>query len=489
MHNISDNLFSSPTGKKIYSDVKRAIEDFSMNAQISRGVLVGFSGGPDSLMLLLFLLKYREECGDFPILAVHVNHMIRGAEADGDEQFSAKLCEGLGVEFVARRADVPALAKENGQSLEEAARNARYSIFKEIIESREELTLAVAHNADDNFETVIINMMRGSGTRGMSGIPPCRSGLIRPLIYVKKSDIVKALTEAKIAFAHDSTNESDDYTRNYIRHKILPLLSEHFCGAYSLVEKMCRNLRDDDECLGGTAMHFYQKHKNGKIPSSELCELPPALLFRICKLYFGEISESSSLERVHISTIQRRLCDGGDFSLNLPGKIRFNSEGGFCGFFKNEARENESEYVFSISYGENLIEDFSSYVLLSGEQLRDYSSKVYNISTQADLSSAIIKGGLFIRNKRDGDTCFWGGMTHKLKKLFNDKKVPKSMRARIPVLCDEGGVVWVPGFGVRDDGGDAKLYIRISSDSNAEKRFYLPSDFTFTKNKKGKKVT
>ncbi len=490
MHNISEELFSSSLGKSIYEDIKRAIADFSMDARILRGVLVGFSGGPDSLMLLLFLLKYRAERGYFPIVAVHVNHMIRGEEADCDEHFSRELCDGLNVEFIARSADVPTLARESGRSIEEAARNARYSIFKDIIDSRtEKLTLAVAHNADDNFETVIINMMRGAGSRGMSGIPPCRDGLIRPLIYVKKADIIRALSEANIAFACDSTNETDDYTRNYIRHNILPLLSQHFAGAYSSVEKMCGNLRDDDECLSGEAMRFYGKYKNGGIPCAELRSLHISLLFRILKLYFLELSDSCLLERVHVSAIRGCLDGGGDFSLDLPGKISFVCKEGLCGFSRSDAQCEEEDFLFPISLGENIIADASSAVLLSGEVLDDYSSKVYNISTQADLSSAIIKGGLFIRNKRDGDSCFWGGMTHKLKKLFNDRKIPRSMRSRIPVLCDEKGVVWVPGFGVRDDGGGAKLYARILTDRDSEKRFYLPSDFTFTKNKKGNKGT
>ncbi len=475
---MADNLnglFSSETGAFVYGEAVRAVRDFSMEEKLSGGVLVGLSGGADSVMLLRFLLKYRSYAEDFPILAVHINHMIRAGEAERDEAFSRSLCGELGVEFKALRIDVPAYAKECGKSIEEAARFARYQTFSEIIQGRDDInTIAIAHNADDNFETVIINMMRGAGTLGMSGINPKRENIVRPLIYLKKSDIVKALFEENANFVTDSTNESDDYTRNYIRHNILPPIASAFPEASGAVLKMCKNLREDEECLSSLAADFVRKYENGKIPRAELSVLPSALLFRVLKIYFSDVC-ARSLERVHIEQIKACLTGAADFSVSVPSGLDFVSLDGLCGFSYNIKANMTLPFMYNITAPAVDIPEFSAKIELANEFANDGSSKVYNISTQANLSSAIIKGELYIRSKNDGDAYFYGGITHKLKKLFNDRKIPVAARADIPVLCDRDGIVWVPGFGVRDDGGMGSLKIRISVNNNSKRHFYLPS--------------
>ncbi|MBR2465759.1 MAG: tRNA lysidine(34) synthetase TilS [Clostridia bacterium] len=486
MRNKLEGLFSSERGARIYSEGERAINDFEMRELLSGGVLVGLSGGADSVMLLLFLIEYRRVLrAEFPILAVHVNHMIRGGEADRDEEFSRELCESLGVEFISRRIDVPALSKESGTSLEETARNVRYSVFTDIIDGRNDISvICVAHNADDNFETVLINMMRGAGTRGVSGISARRDNVIRPLIYVSKADITAALTEENIPFVTDSTNESDDYTRNYIRHNVIPRLTDTFATAYTSLERMCRNLREDDDCLNLYALEFARAHKNGAVLRRELAALPKAILFRALKLYFNEVS-SATLSEVHVRAIKERLASDGDFSLSMPSGVNFVARGEFCGFEPGGSRGETGDFNYKLDSEITHIADFNAKIVISRAPLDDNFSNVYNISTQVNLGSAIIKGGLYVRNKRDGDTCRWGGITRRLKKLFNDKKIPTDVRGRIPVLCDECGVVWVPGFGVRDDGGKQDLYIKISTNSNAAQSFYLPQRFMSKNKKKG----
>ncbi len=468
-------LFSRGMGAFAYKELERAISDFSMKEKLELGVLVGLSGGADSVFLLLSLLKYRSLGNNFPILAVHVNHLIRGKEAERDEEFSRELCEELGVPFLVRRIDVPRLAKECGKSVEEAARYARYSAFADIIRGRNDInTISVAHNSDDNIETVIINMMRGAGTLGMSGINPSREEIVRPLIYLSKADIVSALYEEKIEFVTDSTNEEDEYTRNYIRHNILPKLYSVYPMAGSAVLKMCMNLREDDACLLSLASAFTEKYENGKIPAKELKELPSALLFRVLKIYFEAFS-GKTLERVHIAAIKSGLS-GADFSVSVPGGTSFVVNCGLAGFSSKEKNEKTENFYFEISEKLTEIPEFSALIELGDNVLDDNYLKVYNISTQKNLTSAIITGKLFIRNKLDGDAYFYGGMTHKLKKLFNDKKIPVNMRERIPVLCDDAGIVWVPGFGVRDDGGTENLKIRIFSNTNSRRHFYLSGE-------------
>ena len=195
MINVDLNkLFGSEKGRHIFSEFLRISREFSMTEKIKNGVIVGFSGGADSVMLLCLLTKYARDMGYPMPVAVHLNHCIRGAEADRDEEFSAEFSSSLGVEFLSFHRDIPALAKELSKGLEETARIARYSIFDDIIQSRNDIcAVAIAHNSTDNLETLIFNMMRGAGTRGLSGISPTRGNIIRPLLYCSKADIVSAL--------------------------------------------------------------------------------------------------------------------------------------------------------------------------------------------------------------------------------------------------------------------------------------------------------
>lgn len=462
-----NNLF---VNSEISDSIDRAIKDFGMLDFLYRGTLVGLSGGADSVMLLLYLVYLRKKCF-FPLLAVHINHGIRIDEADRDEEFSRELCEKLGVEFKAVRINVPKLAKEYGKGLEEAARDARYNAFSEIISGRNDIfTVAVAHNADDNFETVIMNMLRGAGARGLSGIMPVRDNIVRPLIYLSKSDILKALQENEISFVHDSTNDSVDYTRNYIRHKIMPAFDTLAHDAKKSIIKTCRNLREDEDCLSSMATDFFNRYQNGKIPRTELLSLHPSVRFRALKLY-TDAELRSTLERVHFDAISSCLESSTDFTIALTRGF-FVACDGFCGVYR-EMPAQKAQYEFKLNYGENRIDELGITVEISNNK-NDFSKNVNNKSTQAVLTSAIIIGDLFIRSKLDGDKYFYGGITHKLKKLFNDKKIPLSLRSRIPVLCDESGVVWVPGFGVRDDGGKNNLFIRISADNENSNSLYLP---------------
>lgn len=471
-------------GKDIVSGVKRAISDYGMDRLMSGSVLVGLSGGADSVMLLIALLYLSEGLG-FSMVAVHVNHMIRGKEADRDEEFSRALCERIGVEFISRRINVPKLAKDSSLGLEEAARSARYSTFEEIKQGRNDISaIAVAHNADDNLETVIINIMRGAGTRGASGIPPVRDSIIRPLIYIKKARIVEALSEMGVQFVTDSTNNSDDYTRNIVRHKIIPTLDLISSDPSRAAARMSMNLREDDDCLEDLASEFVKKYENKAVFADALRTLHPAILFRVLLRYAK--GAGTRIERVHVNSIRELLLRGGDFSVSVIGGF-FRCASGLCGFFGSGCDEVlPPVFDIPVKVGENVLTEYGA-VFEIFENCQDFSANVYNISTQADIGSAIIIGDLRLRSRADGDRIYYGGMTRRLKRLFSDEGIPESCRDRIPLLADDKGVVWVPGFGARDDGGKGHLYVRISLTGDADNAFLLP--VRKRKIKKGKKVT
>ena len=478
MVNMLSRLFSSEVGQRIYDKATSFVIRCGIDKYISRGVLVGLSGGADSVMLLLYLLEYRRRNQDFKVTVAHINHGIRGSEADFDEEFSKKLCDECGVEFISKRYDIPSLSKERGEGLEECARNVRYSAFDEIISSRNDLfAIATAHHIGDNAETVILNMLRGAGTLGISGIPPIRDNIIRPLLSVAKSEILEALSLAGISFVTDSTNLSNEYKRNYIRNVIIPSMREVSDSPEAMISRLSANARCDNDFILSVAREFLRGRE--KIQNSELLSLHFAVFVRV----LATMAEKCHAE---ISAKQAEaiysLLSEDNFSYSITG-AKFVCERGVCSIV-TVSDEIIYDYNLPLTFGKTEVLGYDADIILSNAPLDKSSLNIYKISIQANLSSAIINGGLYIRPRREGDKIFYGGMTHKLKKLFNDRKIPNSCKAAVPVLCDGSGVVWVAGFGVRDDKTDDKasdkLYITLGIGKGKElfePRLHSASEF------------
>ena len=201
----------------IKNSVLKAIKQFSM-LEKSHNVTVALSGGADSVSLLHILYELRDELG-ITLSAAHLNHMIRGDEALRDENFARQECEKLGIPFFCERADVPKYAKEHRVSTELAAREIRYEFLSNVSDG----LIATAHTASDNIETIIFNLARGTGLKGLCGIPPVRENIIRPLIFCTREEIEAYCSANRLSYVTDSTNLSDDYSRNKIRHTIVPV--------------------------------------------------------------------------------------------------------------------------------------------------------------------------------------------------------------------------------------------------------------------------
>lgn len=467
MVNKLDTLFSSDIGRKIYGKASDTVIKYAGCDFYKNGILVGLSGGADSVMLLLFLAEKRRTLGDFPLLAVHVNHMIRGDEADRDEEFSRTLCAKLGVEFVTVKIDVPALAREQRVGLELAAREARYSAFDRIINEKGNIQgIAVAHNATDNIETVIFNLLRGSGLRGVCGIAPLRDNVIRPLITVSKNDILSALNTAGIDYVTDSTNLSLEYTRNYIRNEIIPHLSHITPDPEGKITRASEIMRSDLDYLSSVSAEFIEKNGSNP-PVSELRVLHPAILSRV----ITEMCECAGLfgvEYTHIKSIEG-LLSKENFSVSLPSEYVFRAEYGICGVYK---AMTDDSFFTELSLGYNEIPSLGIAIGLSYDNDTVFSSNIYKFSKKVTAKSAIIYGSLIVRSKIDGDSYRYAGNTHKLKKLFNDKKIPPSKRSKIPVICDESGILLVAGFSCRDDGKTPERALTVTFFYNEEAAIY-----------------
>ena len=481
MLNKIDEFFSSEKGKKIYGSACEFLD--SLSDKLKNGVIVGFSGGADSVMLLIILRRFCQINSFGMPVAVHINHMIRGEEALRDREFSRDFAKAVGVEFVTESADIPLLAKSLSRGLEEVARDVRYSIFRKIKEGRNISSIAVAHNATDNTETVIINMMRGSGLRGLLGIPPERDDIIRPLLKISKCDIIDALESYGIPYVTDSTNFSVDYTRNYVRHEILPKLKRLSQNPDEKISRLTATLRDDEDFLLTTAEKFYSENSvSDMLALDAFLPLHNAIKSRVICLMAK--NKGSSIEKTHISKILS-LAGTKSFSVSIPSSLKFISDGKYL-YVRGENENNDNEDFFSrISLGVNDISGFSGIIVASNEKFTENiietSSNVYKISIQQRIKFDIINEVLYVRGKKDGDAYRYGGMTHKLKKLYNDRSIPPKMRNNVPIFCDDEGIFWVPGFSVRSDRApkntEKTLYIAIANKldiDQTDRTFFIP---------------
>ncbi len=435
-----------------------ALESHSMLENQS-GILVGFSGGADSTALLHLLWERCKTLGIY-LHALHVHHGIRGAEADRDARFCEEACRNLGVDFTLVCADIPKMARESGRGIEEAARDFRYSEFAKKVREDERLSsIATAHNADDNAETVIFNLIRGTGIDGLCGIPPIREYdgifVMRPLIYSQKCDIVGYLKENGIEYIFDSTNDDTKYTRNYIRHEIMPRLTSVNPSLLNSVRKMTENLRADVNFIERLADEFVAGNTvNGKISARALLAADRAIAVRAVRRIFAEHC-GGMLERVHIDAVLALAGnDKNGASVSLVGGMRAVCEDGYIRFTRHTLED--TEFCYELHRGVNKFDKFTVVIADVGkwdadlQKDNDCLQNIYKLSTRTRINSDTINHMLYIRQRRDGDAYVFGKMTRKLKKLYNDRGWNLEKRRSTPVFCDDAGIVWVPEFPAAD---------------------------------------
>lgn len=293
------------------------IRRYDMLPEGSR-VLCAVSGGADSMCLLHWLKERREEYG-FSLLAAHYEHGLRGDESLRDAAFTREQCEMLGIRIVVGKGDVAAFAEAQKLGIEDAARTLRYRFLEETADRLACDRIATAHNLNDNAETVLMNLCRGAGTRGLAGIPPVRGRIVRPLLWTSREEIETYLDVHRIPHIEDSSNRSDDYTRNRIRHQIIPLLMEENPSFLSAIGRTAELLREDDACLCREAEAFLREHRKGNsIPSKALLRLEPAVAARVVRMLCGR---GVSMER---TLALLRFAEGTERGiLEIPGqKIR-----------------------------------------------------------------------------------------------------------------------------------------------------------------------
>ena len=448
---------------------------FGMDGIMRRAgfAVLGYSGGADSTCLLVLLSDWCRKNG-VTLAAAHVNHGIRGDEADRDEAFCRRMCEARGIPLFVKRADVPGLAAEQGLGLEECARGVRYAFFDEVAETlageKSGAAVVTAHNATDQVETVLANLFRGAGTRGLGGIPPVRGGrILRPLI-ADSSEAVRAwCRENAIPFAEDRTNAVADCTRNILRLSVLPEIRKVFPHPEEAVSRMSGLARRDDEALEALAA---AEITDGGIGRERFASLDPAVASRVLRLLAAEAGGAVP-EEGHVASVLALAREAVPRRVSLPGGVE-------CRIGRDRVTVaapsvDETFPPFTYPADGNRFENALCAVTLRlpsdpgaipGAADED-EENIYKISISVSLNFDKMKGALRIRARENGDAIRFGGMTRRVKTLFSARKIPPALRSSVPILADEDGIVWIPGFpprdGMRWDGTGTPLTVTCHS--------------------------
>lgn len=428
------------------------------NKLLSEGdrVVAGISGGADSVCLLLLL---KDIVSPENIIAVHINHGIRGEEAARDEEFVKKLCEKYNIYLEVRRLDVPSYAKENKFSEEEAGRILRYEVFEEIRKGNKADKIAVAHNMNDVAETFLINLSRGSGITGLTGIKIKNGNIIRPLIKTDRKEIEEIVAGYGESYVTDSTNKSLIYMRNRIRNKVLPELSTVNEGAVRHINEAADRLYGIENYILKEVEKAYGKYVDEAddiFVKKEILELDEVLadevLYRVLVKRAGKARDIGS---VHVAGVRELFFKQVGREINLPYAVRAVRDYEGVRFLKEaETPVNSGKRLELPELKLDLIEiDEVSDVLLEENNIKltfcDGSTKnLVQNSCIKWFDYDRISDNVLLRYRQDGDYLIISddGTKKKLKKYFIDSKVPSEKRNTIPVVASGSDILWIIGY-------------------------------------------
>lgn len=434
------------------NEIYNYIKDYSM-LEHDDSVVIGVSGGADSVCLLLSLLELRQRIGLSNIVAVHINHMIRGNEADEDEEFVKELCCKYDVEFVSFHKDIPVYAASKGITIEEAGRLFRYKCFDEVLKAKGCNKIAVAHNKNDLAETVIFNMLRGTGLKGMSGMAPVRDNIIRPLLNITRDEIEKYLCDKGQAYREDSTNSELDYTRNKIRHIVIPAMEDVNSGAIKHICQIAQEASRSYEYIHEQAMGGYEENveeddfgKTVSLDVSQLYTFNPVLQEHVVHEAIASVAGmKKNITRNNIMSVVSLIYQDTGRMVELPYNIKARKS--YDKIIISNKKIHEQDYYIEIK-GDGLFEipgwGALEVNIEDKQSSLEVSKKIY--TKMADYGK--IKDGLCIRTPADGDYIVIDtkGSTKKLSRVFIDNKIDREKRSNWPILANDNEVLWVIGL-------------------------------------------
>ena len=477
---------------------QKVLSFMKKNHMTDRGdsVLAAVSGGADSVCLLLLLHEMAAELG-IKVFAFHMNHGIRGAEADRDEQFVMELCERLNIPLTVAHEKVEEYAAERGLSGEEAGRILRYHHLGETAEKYQCAKIAVAHHEDDDAETVLLNLFRGSGLAGLSGIRPVRENIIRPLLCVSRKEIEGYLNEQELSWCEDSTNKENDYTRNKIRNELLPWVTENInsraaehilavsefaaqADAYfemeaeRILEESCSKRREEGKQPNSKNAGEADGRESGTGQSSKVAENEmkmctkintdifdpqPEILktYIVRRMILNAAGKAKDITERHIRSVMDLSGPGGGHTVDLPYGLKAVRGYETLGIVQMSESDQKQERKPVFENKINLETDMDEILDLGGTHIR-----LHAVHREKELEIPKnqytkwfdydkINVGLSIRYRKNGDyLTLSGGGKKKLRRYMIDEKIPENERDRIPVLADGDHVLWVVGYRISD---------------------------------------
>lgn len=451
--------------------MKRIIDFIEKHAMLSNGgqILCAVSGGADSMCLLSLLKRLETELG-IRVSVAHYEHGIRGEESLRDLRFVEEYCEKNGIPFISERGNVPEFAASRGLGTEEAARILRYDFLEKARMVMKCDVIATAHNMDDNAETVIFNLLRGSGTAGLSGIPPVRDRIIRPLLCMPRSEIEEYLRKNAIPHVEDSTNLSWDYSRNRIRRNVVPELKKISPSASEAIFRASCLLREDEACLSRQADDFISSGSEPfpggfSVPSDKLRALPVSVSSRVIRKLYGRSLTCEQTDAVLklLDSTERKMTDlpGGRVTAE-QGRIYFPS---VLDMEKTSPDENRVLTPLELCVGQ-VVELADSGLRITCEKCICHT-EVHDLLNTLYLKYGEIYGHLYCTSRLPGDRLrvMGRGCTKTLKSLFLEAKMTGKEREEALVFRDDKGILAVAGLAVSERAaaadGDAALKITI----------------------------
>jgi len=453
---------------------KEVLKYIKSNRMLQHGdsVVLGVSGGADSLCMLIILNKLVSKL-DLDLTVVHINHNLRGLEADNDQKFVEEFCENIGVKCIVKQIYVKQLAEEMKCSHEEAGRIARYEIFRKIAAEQGNSKIAIAHNLNDNSETVLLNLFRGTGIKGLSGILPKRDDIIRPIMCLTRQQIEEYLCDNNISYCTDSTNFEDVYTRNKIRHNIIPIVEEGVNSAAVInIAKTATELIEIEGYLEQQTEEMFStmvvENQNSFLILPY--DVHPIIRSRVIRRIIEKLSgKLKDINRRHIESVEGLFQRKTGSYVDLPYNIK--AEKTYDGVVIWTKSEEPDEYDNVLEEQEEILlyidGDVHSHSIISAEMfdinqndgftnglsMENFAKNLQENKYTKWIDCDSIKGALVLRHRQTGDylTIDGNGNKKKLKDYFINEKIPKSQRDHILLVADGHHIVWVVGHRISYD--------------------------------------
>lgn len=424
-------------------------------------VIVGLSGGADSMCLLHVLNELKNDFG-FTVGAAHVNHLIRGEEAQRDENFVCDYCHKNNISIDVVRIDIPSISLQNGESVELTARKKRYEYFDGLFCDK----IATAHSGSDRIETFLMNLSRGSGLNGLCSIPPVRDKIIRPLIDVTRQEIEEYCLVNAIPYITDSTNNCDEYTRNKFRLNVIPQLKAINSNFEANALRCINSLNIENDYIASSVKNELSSRVDsfGRLILDEFGVLQQGIQHRIV-MSFLDMNNCYDYETKHIDYICSNIntC----FSLTLPHNKKISSDMNYLFFEKKAEEKHFNEVSFNITDLKEKAVSVSGVSIYITKKLPSDKACVY--IADADKIDDIIT----LRHRLSGDTFTFKHRhcTKSLKKLLNEFRVPKEIRNSLLIISDSNGIIYLEKFGINashciSEETNHFLIIKTESDKN-----------------------